>query len=177
MSDNIDDDDIKLFHQAVNGVKPLKQPNKIILKKTKPKPRLKQIKFNDPEPDFLSNHLTETVSGEQALFFAKSGLKHKTIKALKQGKIYQSAELDLHRMIVEEARLAVTKFLAFSLKNNLPCVRIIHGKGKTNPIEPILKNHLNAWLKQHPDILAFCSATLRDGGTGAVYVLLKTIKT
>ena len=177
MVDDINDDDIKLFLAAVSEVKPLKKQNKVILKKVKPKPRLIHIKFDDPDSDFLSNHLTETVSADQILFFARIGLQHKVIKALKQGKIDQSAELDLHRMTVEESRLAVTKFLAVSLKNNFRCVRIIHGKGKTNPGEPILKNHVNAWLKQHPDILAFCSSLSRDGGTGAVYVLLKTVKT
>jgi DNA-nicking Smr family endonuclease len=29
------------------------------------------------------------------------------------------------------------------------------------------------WLRQRDDVLAFCSARPVDGGTGAIYVLLK----
>ncbi|MEO7557909.1 MAG: Smr/MutS family protein, partial [Gammaproteobacteria bacterium] len=32
---------------------------------------------------------------------------------------------------------------------------------------------VNAWLQQRDEVLAFCSARSEDGGTGAVYVLLK----
>lgn len=32
---------------------------------------------------------------------------------------------------------------------------------------------VNYWLRLRPEVLAFCSATRRDGGTGAVYVLLR----
>jgi len=32
---------------------------------------------------------------------------------------------------------------------------------------------VNSWLRQMDAVLAFCSARPNDGGTGAVYVLLK----
>jgi DNA-nicking Smr family endonuclease len=32
---------------------------------------------------------------------------------------------------------------------------------------------VNYWLRLYDQVLAFCSATRRDGGTGAVYVLLR----
>ncbi|MEE9156926.1 MAG: Smr/MutS family protein, partial [Gammaproteobacteria bacterium] len=38
---------------------------------------------------------------------------------------------------------------------------------------PVLKNKLNNWLRQRDEVLAFCSTRPVDGGTGAVYVLLK----
>jgi len=37
----------------------------------------------------------------------------------------------------------------------------------------VLKNKLNLWLRQHNDVLAYCSARQSDGGAGAIYVLLK----
>jgi DNA-nicking Smr family endonuclease len=37
----------------------------------------------------------------------------------------------------------------------------------------VLKCKVNYWLRLREDVLAFCSATRRDGGTGAVYVLLR----
>ncbi len=36
-----------------------------------------------------------------------------------------------------------------------------------------LKTHVNSWLRQHRDVLAFVSAPEKQGGTGAVLVLLK----
>jgi len=52
-------------------------------------------------------------------------------------------------------------------------VHIIHGKGyRSENSHPVLKNNLNQWLRQHRDVQAFCSASAKDGGAGAVLVLL-----
>jgi DNA-nicking Smr family endonuclease len=37
----------------------------------------------------------------------------------------------------------------------------------------VLKNNLNSWLRQHKDVQAFCSTPPKDGGTGAIFVLLQ----
>jgi DNA-nicking Smr family endonuclease len=37
----------------------------------------------------------------------------------------------------------------------------------------MLKRKVNYWLRLYEQVLAFCSANRRDGGTGAVYVLLR----
>jgi DNA-nicking Smr family endonuclease len=53
-------------------------------------------------------------------------------------------------------------------------VRIIHGKGnRSNHKGPVIKTKINNWLRQHERILAFHSARPVDGGTGAIYVLLR----
>jgi DNA-nicking Smr family endonuclease len=58
---------------------------------------------------------------------------------------------------------------------NLSCLRIIHGKGYGSyQKQPVLKAKLNSWLRQHEHVQAFCSARASDGGTGAVYVLIKS---
>lgn len=38
---------------------------------------------------------------------------------------------------------------------------------------PVLKGKVNVWLRQKGEVMAFCTAIPRDGGTGAVYVLLR----
>jgi len=54
------------------------------------------------------------------------------------------------------------------------CARIIHGKGiRSSSAQPVLKQKVNYWLRLHDEVLAFCSATRGDGGTGAVYCLLR----
>ena len=53
-------------------------------------------------------------------------------------------------------------------------MRIVHGKGlRSRQGQPVLKVKVNHWLRQREEVLAFCSARPVDGGTGAVYVLLK----
>ncbi|MGY8862749.1 MAG: Smr/MutS family protein, partial [Pseudomonadales bacterium] len=39
--------------------------------------------------------------------------------------------------------------------------------------QAIIKSHVNHWLQQLDAVLAFTSALPKDGGTGALYVLLK----
>ena len=52
-------------------------------------------------------------------------------------------------------------------------VIIIHGKGYRSQGRPVIKPMVNRWLRQDDEVLAFCSARPKDGGTGAVYVLLR----
>jgi len=53
---------------------------------------------------------------------------------------------------------------------------LIHGKGGYEGAPPVIKNLISRWLPQFDEILAFHSAKAKDGGHGAVYVLLKRNK-
>lgn len=53
------------------------------------------------------------------------------------------------------------------------CLLIIHGKGGIQGAPPVIKNLLNRWLPQINEVIAFHSALPKDGGSGAIYVLLK----
>ena len=101
-------------------------------------------------------------------------LQQKLLKQLRRGQLTITAELDLHGYIVADARIALTEFLTDCRRHGDRCVRIVHGKGHGSRQKlPVLKNKVNTWLQQRDEILAFCSARPADGGTGAVYVLLK----
>lgn len=77
-------------------------------------------------------------------------------------------------MTSKEAQAALRAFLAESVNARRQCVRIVHGKGlRSGARGPVLKASVNRWLRQWDDVLAFVSAPTRDGGTGAVYVLLR----
>jgi DNA-nicking Smr family endonuclease len=72
------------------------------------------------------------------------------------------------------ARDALGDFLAGSRDAGHRCVRIIHGKGyRSGARGPVLKTAVNLWLRRHMDVMAFTSARTIDGGTGALYVLLR----
>src|SRR5690554_2177368 len=93
---------------------------------------------------------------------------------LKRGDYAWEAGLDLHGYTLEEARTELEGFLREAAARRQRCVLVVHGKAwGTTSDYPVIKSHVNAWLREWPGVLAFCSATDGDGGTGAVYVLLR----
>lgn len=83
-------------------------------------------------------------------------------------------EIDLHGLNSREATEALDEFLVEAVAHRVRCFHLIHGKGRRSADQlPVLKSLVNRWLRQRREVLAFCSARQRDGGTGALYVLLK----
>ncbi|MDY6991788.1 MAG: Smr/MutS family protein [Pseudomonadota bacterium] len=166
----------ELFRQAMQGVKPLKCDT-VPLEFPRPLPLPKQRYLDEAlvRQDMLSEQFdtAELETGEE-LTFLRSGLQRRVLFKLRRGHFSVRAELDLHGMIVREAREAVGQFLYYCRHHQVRCARIIHGKGYGSwHKQPILKTKLNHWLRQRDEVLAFCSARPVDGGTGAIYVLLK----
>lgn len=115
----------------------------------------------------------EVESGEE-LLYARPGLQHSVVRKLRRGQFAIEGQLDLHGCTVPEARERVAVFLRQMQSRDKRCVRVIHGKGNSSEGKlPVLKGKVNSWLRQTGEVLAFCSARPNDGGTGAVYVLLR----
>ncbi len=174
--------DADLFRQSVAGTHPLKQKNSASHPphRAQSSPHIRQHP-QDASPslqDRLSDEgEVEDVTSSDELRFARPGLQHSVIKKLRRGQYNIDAELDMHGMVVSEARAALLAFLHACKTDNARCVRIVHGKGHgSSNRRPVLKNSLNHWLKQIDEVLVFCSALPKDGGTGAVYLLLKRSK-
>jgi len=174
--DKISDEDKNLFREAVSGTVPLEQQR--IPPHHAPIPARPRQREEDEArvlDDMLSGDLdpAELETGEE-LFYCRTGLQHGVLKKLRRGHYAVEAELDLHGLRVEEARQALTPFLHDALTRRLKTVRIIHGKGHGSLHKlPVLKGKVNHWLRQREEVLAFCSARPVDGGTGAIYVLLR----
>lgn len=118
------------------------------------------------EADFLE-------TGEH-LSYTQPGVQRSVLKKLKSGRYSIQSEIDLHGLTVDEARRELSAFLKDVQERRHLCVRVIHGKGRKNAERaPRLKPAVNQWLQRNRQVLAFCSARMNDGGTGAVYVLLK----
>jgi len=116
----------------------------------------------------------ETLESGDTLIYRAPGLQDSVWRRLRRGHYRIGAELDLHGLNRERARNEVHRFLADCHDRNCRCVRIIHGKGRGSPnTGPVIKSLLDSWLRRRHDVLAFCSAQPQDGGTGAVYVLLR----
>jgi len=116
----------------------------------------------------------DVVGGSEALSFRRSGVRDQVMRRLRRGLYPVEDELDLHGLNQAAARDSLSEFLEINRSAARRCVRIVHGKGyRSGARGPILKIAVNAWLRRHPDVMAFTSARAIDGGTGAVYVLLR----
>jgi len=109
--------------------------------------------------------------------YAQSGIQPQKLKKLRRGEIPWENYIDLHQMTVETAQPRLHRFVKQAHHQGQRVLLIIHGKG-LNTMEPypVLKNEVNDWLRQMTEVIAFCSALPRDGGCGAVYILLKSNK-
>lgn len=171
----LSDEDLALFHREVGEVRPVSH-DRVMPHRQPLSSRLRE-QFEDPTPVLfhgLSDELeSEGLETHDRLWFARSGLQPQVLRKLRRGQFRLAAELDLHGMTVAMARPALADFLQYHLLAGHRCVRIIHGKGLGTRKQPVLKNKVNSWLQQVDDVLAFCSAQPADGGSGAVYVLLR----
>ncbi len=156
-----------LFRDAMRDVRPLTQDRAA---PWKPRKKPQPIQWEEEKPEELFGDTAE--EAPDFLEFRRPGIQNRVFRDLQRGVIEPQATLDLHGMRVDDARRALGRFLDQSLKARRRCVRIIHGKGRGSDRQPVLKQRVNQWLPQRPEVLAFCSAPRWDGGTGAAYVLL-----
>ncbi|USQ14579.1 Smr/MutS family protein [Legionella lytica] len=178
VDDFLSDEDKALFREHMRSVKPLNEKSKRVKTESVSKPPIPRKKRIEPIIEerteyYLSDTIQETVLSQTTLSYAQSGLTNQRFKELKNGKIPWEGRLDLHGLKADNARDLLCRFIHSQAENGKRCLLIIHGKGGHLGAPPVIKNLVNRWLPQLDDVLAFHSAQPKDGGTGAVYVLLK----
>ncbi len=177
-------EDSALFRQEVADAVALPPANRAVPARPRVKPvplqRLKDERqalldsLADPW-ELLGEGGRDSIESGEELFFTRPGVPAAALRKLKRGAWTIRAELDLHGLRSDEARLALAEFLAACARRDCRCVRIVHGKGlRSKNREPVLKHKLRHWLMQREDVLAFCQARPADGGSGAAIVLLKS---
>lgn len=171
------DDESSLFRRATAGARPIKTTPRV-------EPYRKRIpakaRFTRSDERAVLGEILNSPSDEiearsgDALGFHRDGVGGRTYRKLARGKFSIQDEIDLHGMTVSEARDSLHLFIETALGRGLTCVRVVHGKGRgSGHGGPILKRKVDVWLRQWDAVLAYVSARRADGGTGAVYVLLK----
>lgn len=171
-------DDNDLFRQTMSDVKPLaskKSLEKVIPSKPRPSPKPRHPTPGAPTiHGFALREHVPDVAPEEALFFARSGLQTRLLRQLKRGELRPEARLDLHGQTIAEAGIELADFLDMSQAAGHRCICIVHGKGhRSADGRPVLKTQINQWLRDAPAVLAFSSALPKDGGMGALYVLIR----
>ncbi len=173
-------DDLELFRQAVRGARPIKVDQADTGKARTDRARLQRLRqdavlqSSQVKVDGLSDQFVIDVQPEEELAWTANGVQESQLRKLKSGQIHFEGSIDLHGMTVDRARELLWEFLAEAARLEIRCVRVTHGKAqRKDGRRPILKSHVNTWLRQHERVLGFTSCAPRHGGTGSVYVLLK----
>lgn len=174
MAKNITDEERDEFRNAMKGTDRIK-PSAVLAQVPPKAPKVREPSSQQVSLSFyIPSELPLTHGANDRLHFQRGGLQFRLLQKFKRGKIMPEASLDLHRLTVDESEDAVSRFLSSALAHQYRCVHIVHGKGRmTKDGQAKLKNWLDHWLRQHPRVLAYTSAQPKDGGTGAIYILLK----
>ena len=123
------------------------------------------------ESDFKTKHAS---NWQDDIKSARKSVDKRLQLKLKNGDIAYQAKIDLHGMLVKQAREKLVYFLQTSQQMGLKCVLVIHGKGENTETNiGQIKKQIPYWLENLDCILSFTSALPKDGGTGAMYILLR----
>ena len=180
------DDDMVLWQRVITEVKPLKsnidlaefaalfaQPDHLAPPVAKPpgrmqkppvKPARRPIAATSPASVKKANPVDLRL-GERA------GIDGRTQRRLFRGDVPVDRQLDLHGLTAARAESRLAQFIETAARDGRRCVLVITGKGAG-----ILRGLVPDWLKRQPlssYILALAEARPHDGGSGALYVLLR----
>ncbi len=173
------EDDLDLFKKSMLGVQKMDTSNIAKIEKNKSRKLDSQTlakraaatgpMSTDTAELSDTQAMLNPVASQATLSYRIGTLQHKVFEDLKAGNLRWFEAVDLHGCTVEDARQAVLQIIQIAKDENQNVLKIVHGKGP----DAILKTYVNGWLRQHRDVLAFVSAPEKQGGTGAVLVLLK----
>ena len=103
-----------------------------------------------------------------------AGIDRANAERLKRGNHRIDARLDLHGMTQDEAHRALAFFIRAARADGKRCVLVITGRGSAGG--GVLKAAVPRWLHEpefRPHLLAIAAAQPRDGGSGALYIMLR----
>ena len=176
-AEDTSEDEAGTFFSAMIGITPLAGRGRAV----RPEPPLQ-----DTPPSAASNPLQDIVDGK--VEFALSGtdefmeghvvgLDLLTVGKLQAGQFSPEAHIDLHGLNSEQAFHHLVGFFRNAYYKGVRTALVVTGRGLNSPDgNPVLRAKILQWFTQEPFrriILAFCTARREDGGTGALYVLLR----
>lgn len=167
-----------LFATTVGPVEPLRPSGRARHKRALPAPVPRQRILDEREAlreslsdEFNVDTLLET---DETLSFRRPDIGLDIVRKLRRGGWAIQAQIDLHGLRRDPARVQLNAFIREAAATGLRCVRVVHGKGLGSPgREPVLKARVRSWLVQKNEVMAFVQARPAEGGSGALVVLLK----
>ena len=124
------------------------------------------------EPDFCVTDYNYEIAKNSTL-----GIDRKLDKKLKSGNFVPDRVIDFHGMTLEKAFDSLIYNIEKAQKEGQRFLLIITGKGRgTKEGRDSIKSKIETWMK-HPNIsskvIKYVDAQPKDGGSGALYVLIK----
>ena len=191
-NNNFSDEDKDLWETVSNRTKKYEKTNRIIFNNNPEifKPHRKQpikegnkkesifIKEkNKKQPDLVNVKSNLEILDPKEI---PTGISLKQAQDIKKGKLRPEKVYDLHGYTQYGAHNYLNEEIIKCYKRNIRALLIITGKKLgASGAEGVLKKEVPRWLNLSPlrEVILMTSwATARDGGEGALYVLLKNIK-
>ncbi|MDL2307463.1 Smr/MutS family endonuclease [Desulfovibrio sp. OttesenSCG-928-C06] len=169
-----------LFAQAMHGVAPVDGKGRDL-----PLKREENKTAPTANPPYLDDFLQGKF--EFALEYTDEffeghvmGVDPLILAKLRSGQYSPESHVDLHGQNSEQAYESLVTFIRHAYGKGQRSLIVVTGRGKNSPGGlSILRQNMQDWLTQEPlkrVVLAFCTAQPKDGGTGAIYVLLRKYK-
>jgi len=133
--------------------------------------RNRQSNLHDRRFPHHHRHLPKKANPVDLRQGERAGIDGRTQRRLFRGDVPVDRRLDLHGLTAARAESRLAQFIETAARDGCRCVLVITGKGAG-----ILRGHVPDWLKRQPlspHILALAEARPHDGGSGALYVLLR----
>ena len=180
------DDDRVLWQRVITEVTPLKstiesvefaaiftQSDHLALPVIKPSGRMQKQPVKPVQPPIATTPSAQSKKANPVDLRQgeRAGIDGRTQRRLFRGDVPVDRRLDLHGLTAARAESRLVQFIETAVRDGCRCVLVITGKGAG-----ILRGHVPGWLKRQPlspHILALAEARSHDGGSGALYVLLR----
>lgn len=173
----IDEDDRDLFRNAIGSVRRIRGDRYHQRRPAAPAVPLQRQADENAVMDEIAHGWIDfdAIESGEELQWLRPGLQNRILTRLRRGHWQVQDGIDLHHMNTEAATNSIRAFIQAAARDGLSCVKIIHGKGlRSGPDGPRLKRLTARLLSRITPVCAFASAPHHDGGTGAVYVLLRS---
>ena len=170
----ISPEDAELFREAIGEVRRI-ETEAAVTDRPRPPPEPKRLKIDEAEALRESHELGAGLppsDGSEMQSYRRAEISERTLKQLRRGEFSVQDEIDLHNLRAGDAEILLKRFLNDARASSHYCVCIVHGKGLRSEGAPVLKMLVDRVLRQRGDVLAFASAPVNQGGSGAVLVLL-----
>lgn len=176
MTNLISENDASLFVKKMEGVTPIQNEARVLLKSADADQPGKTYRRAAAEFEqgavecALSLVLKNPLAAGDWLTYKRNGIQSGVYKKLRTGSYPHEATLNLNRKTVRLARDELIQFIADCQETNIRSVLIYFGQGGNGTL---LKSYLAQWLPQLPSVQAFHTALKAHGGSAAVYILLR----
>ena len=173
----VSEEEARLFRHAMRGVstksgEPVEPFSGPRAEGQTPPPRRAPAPLPNPK---RTQQLPRLEAGQTA------GIDRRTADRFTKGRMPVEAALDLHGMGQDQAHRALIAFVHRARSQGLRSVLVITGKGRRSADDGFgrkgtLKAATPGWLNEpgvREHVLSFSAARPKDGGDGALYILLK----